>query len=1138
MSDNVEIDSLELKIQSDTKQSSAEIGKLTAALQGLKTATKGGAGLNALTKRLSSLNSALSGFSAENTAKLNAVAAALNGLSAASGVKISSSISKQITGIVRATSSMDGTEQAKLEGLAKGLKPFTTLERAHLTTFVNQLGKLPAIVKALDEVNMDTFAAQMEKVAKAIAPLADEMNKVASGFSAFPQKIQRLIAGADKASDPNSMHSKARKAIKWSVVYASLKRASNMIADWVTESNSYVENMNLFTVAMGDGADEAMNFANAVRDAVGIDVSAWTRYQGLFKNIASGFGVAQTKANLMSKNLTQIGYDISSFFNISIEEAMNKVRSGLSGELEPLRNLGYALDKATLQQIAYDKGIKQSVDSMTQAQKSQLRYIAILQQSKNVMGDMARTINTPANALRVFQQQLTELKRALGNLILPILQQILPYVQAIVTLATEAINRWANFEPPEIDYSGLDGVKTVVDDTTESLDEATEAAKKLSATLGIDELNIISENLGSGAGDGGLSYDLDVELPEYDFLKDLAERNKSVREEVLAFFDKWGGAIKTVGLAIATYLISKKVLAGLTGLFDSFEQFSGTTKTLFGSWSNATKAQKWTKGLVGAGSIAAGCLTASNAAGELVKKLSSDNGGSVASAAMSLVGGIGAAAMGGAMIGGPLGALIGGLVGVAGALFGAANASAEMRLELMRTDYYSVQGVAIKDVRDALKSYFAALDFEKQDEWIEKVESSDKAYANASNSYNTMWESIANKPVFDASDISALSDAFDALADAAVALNNTHIESIMANIKTAIKTNISGLDKELGSLLNKIEEAQGILGTTVSGFKAEYQKILKEITNNGGNVTSAQREKLAELRKEISDYTITATDKNKIAWDVAVKNTSNDAFKAIDAGKSKDEIQSNLSDFNKEFNSYLKTLDTKYAQDSATLNQLIEIDQKKFGGALGFTRDSGRELYLNYQAQRKAIIDQYNSVIDQIYNTYYKKSVMASGESYETIYKDGTFGSIFAGIGHNILNLFGSEYADRSALAKEQTGFLEEIKKYKISGYATGGFPTAGQLFFAGEGGKPELVGTMGNQTAVANTEQIVSGITRGVSDANAEQNALLRRQNELLMQILQKEGGNFYLEGREVLRVAEKAAHQRGTRFSEVDVY
>lgn len=97
-----------------------------------------------------------------------------------------------------------------------------------------------------------------------------------------------------------------------------------------------MENLNLFTVTMGKAADEALRYAEVVKEAVGIDPSEWIRNQGMFKQITSGFGVVADKADLMSKNLTQLGYDISSFYNIDMEEAMLKLQSGISGEIEPL----------------------------------------------------------------------------------------------------------------------------------------------------------------------------------------------------------------------------------------------------------------------------------------------------------------------------------------------------------------------------------------------------------------------------------------------------------------------------------------------------------------------------------------------------------------------------------------------------------------------------------------------------------------------------------------------------------------------------------------------------------------------------------------------------------------------------------
>ena len=519
----VELDTLEVKVESSAEQASAGIDKLTATLKRLKDITKGGVGLATVANQLSKLNTALSSINV-HAGKVGEIGSALQKLSAVQ----------------------------KASGL---------------TSVVNTLKKLPAVTKELETANLNKFASQMERVASAVRPLANEMQKVSNGFAAFPIRIQKIISSNTGLAASNHQTAKSFGVMgtgisslqaKFGIYAAVFRRVANVMAGWLVESNDYVENLNLFTVAMGEGAQAAYDYAHEVKEALGIDPSEWMRNQGVFKQITSGFGVVQDKANLMSKNLTQIGYDISSFFNISIEESMQKVQSGIAGELEPLRRLGYALDQATLQELAYKHGIDMKITAMTQAQKSQLRYLAIMQQSGNVMGDMARTITTPANAMRILNQQITQLRRALGNLLIPAISAILPYVQAFVELLTEAIQRLAvlvGFELPKIDYSNLGGLTGGAESAGDALDNAAEKAKKLkSYTMGFDELNVISESAAAGSGTGtgaGLGGDLGIELPEYDFLAGLKEQTDKVKKSILDFFKEWEGTIKTVAALLA-----------------------------------------------------------------------------------------------------------------------------------------------------------------------------------------------------------------------------------------------------------------------------------------------------------------------------------------------------------------------------------------------------------------------------------------------------------------------------------------------------------------------------------------------------------------------------------------------------------
>lgn len=550
-----DLDELVIKVDTDAKEADSGLDSLASTLESIKEKCKGGAGLASVAKRLSGINSALNTFKAENASKLNAVATALGGLSSLNGVKLSSTIGTQIGEICKSVSGVDDTAaykigeignavrglsgldnvtisssignqlgsivdatvalppdaKDKLQSLSEGLAPFATLGKAQLTTFINQLGKLPDVVEKLDKADMSKFASQMQDVASCMRPLADEMQRVSNGFSAFPERIQRIITENERLSASNARTGRSFGLLKAGASIAVFRKLGHALADCFSESNKYVEDLNLFTVAMGDAADEAFEYANRVREAIGIDPAEWMRNQGVFKQITSGFGVVEDKANLMSKNLTQIGYDISSFYNIGIEEAMQKVQSGIAGELEPLRRLGYALDQATLQQIAYDHGITQSFNTMNQAQKSQLRYIAIMQQSRNVMGDMARTALTPANALRILKQEVTQLARAVGNILVPGLIKIIPVVQAVVQVLAEAAQFIAGllgFKLPTIDYSGLGaGIGEAAGgaaDLEDSLGGAGAAAKELKKTvMGFDELNLLNAPPETGGGGGG-----------------------------------------------------------------------------------------------------------------------------------------------------------------------------------------------------------------------------------------------------------------------------------------------------------------------------------------------------------------------------------------------------------------------------------------------------------------------------------------------------------------------------------------------------------------------------------------------------------------------------------------------------------
>lgn len=532
MADNVEIQGLEFQIVNDSTQTVQGLEALRNTLGRLRTACGSTAtGLSGTAKSVRELKNALQGLnSGDVQQKITRIAGALNTLGQVSNVKISSSVANQLTAISGAIDSLKWTDGDKLTALADGLRPLSELEKSKLTTFINQLGKLPTVIEELEKADIDKFTRQMTDLAAAMKPFADEMQKVSNGFSAFPSRIQKLITTTEqynntvrKATTHTGLFGKALGGLKFAVVWQMARRVSSMLGTVITKSNEYQENMNLFTVAMGEYAESALQYGETVSEVLGIDLSDWIRNQGVFNTLLTGFGDTSDRAALMSKNLTQLGYDLSSFFNISVEDSMQKLQSGISGELEPLRRLGYDLSQARLEAVALSLGIDKSVSSMTQAEKAELRYYAIMTQVTTAQGDLARTLEAPANQLRILKAQVEMAGRAIGNIFIPALNAILPYGIAVVQIIREIANAIASlfgFQMTEVDYSGITSAGVGAGELADNLDDAAGAAKKLKQyTAGFDELNVFSHDTASGSGVGaGGGSGFEFALPEYDFL--------------------------------------------------------------------------------------------------------------------------------------------------------------------------------------------------------------------------------------------------------------------------------------------------------------------------------------------------------------------------------------------------------------------------------------------------------------------------------------------------------------------------------------------------------------------------------------------------------------------------------------------
>lgn len=379
----------------------------------------------------------------------------------------------------------------------------------------------------------------------------------------------------------------------------SMTAAVKVLKTGIKESMNFTETFNYFNVALKEYTQQAEDYAEKVNRVLGINVEQWENAQATFMSLGTTFGLTGDKAYTMSENLTQLVYDLSSLKNVDPTVALQKMRSAFAGEIEPLRAWGVDLSKANLQLAATELGITKTFNAMTQAEKAQLRYYVIMKQTTDAQGDMARTLSSPANQLRLLQQAATECARALGNIFIPILQRIIPIAIAVVKVITmifEAIAALFGFKYPDVQWYG--DYSAGVNDVGDAMDKTGRKAKKLKQQLaGFDEINNLTTNKGGGggAGIGGGTW-ADFELPTYDFLGNAAEQANKLTDALKncliplgLFLEAWALAsamfANTTPLGIILTGIGL-IVAGLINLYNTSDTFRAWVNNAWDNFKN------------------------------------------------------------------------------------------------------------------------------------------------------------------------------------------------------------------------------------------------------------------------------------------------------------------------------------------------------------------------------------------------------------------------------------------------------------------------------------------------------------------------------------------------------------------------
>lgn len=920
------IDELQIEISTSSGSAAGNLDDLAKSLDRLQAVTSritsGSDGLNKVAKQIEKLNAisqkiqSMHGF--EKLGKMVDQLSKLDRLSRVGDISGFVRNANKLPQAVNALAQMPSVDAAKFQQLADALKPLQSVNSSGINSLMNALRKLPKVSQELSGVDFTRLTQQIEQISRAIEPLARQAERSGQGLTAIAQIMQQTNRTARQSTDGVSLFNRAVGDIKVKTLaaVAALRRLFSALKSGVTASAAYVENLNLFSVTMGDSADEALRFAENVNAALGVDTSDWIRYQGVFQSIGKGFGIISEKADVMSKNLTQLTYDVSSFYNISVDTAAMKLQSAMSGQVMPMRELGFAIEETTLKQVALNHGIEMSVENMTQAQKAQLRYIAIMEQAGNigVLGDMARTIDTASNGMRVFQARIQQFSRAVGNMLMPILSTALPYMTAFVQVLTEGAQAIANFfgfELPKIDFSDAQ-VSSGFDDITGAIDEATEANEKFKGSLAsIDQLNIIgSDSESKSAANMGNQFDLGITLPEYDFLQGVESKTKQIADNIKDWFKEALPWIEAVGTAILGVFATRKALdfvSAMKRVSDVFSAISGT------------KLEGAAKAVTGiAGGLAAGA-TSGVMFYNGIKNLITGTGKLENNIAQIEVG-LGVAATAIALFvknSNPIGAVITAIGALTGVIAGSIAGMKELDAEMSNTITYAENGgISIEGLADGFSGYFDTITSHYDD-----VLANTRAFEDNQDKINAAVGTIDN-----------LTQKYSALGgamtedDAKTLSGNIKMigDSIRTNLNTATADLVKTLTERFGKFAENADELasslyllQNMGNTALADLQKHADELAIEISSSD-NIDKAKLDELEETVQKMYGGTINATTES-IGFEQALKNMN---VAKIDFNSPK-AVEDAITEIDSKAKAAIESL------ESARSGQLLELQTSK-----------------------------------------------------------------------------------------------------------------------------------------------------------------------------------------------------------------
>lgn len=556
---------------------------LKSAINAIKKIPEAVSGVQGISSDISDVKSVLNGFNN------------LPSVTAPEGLSSFVSLLRRIPKAVSEANKADYTQLAESSRqLMNGLAPLSVLDFSNLKNLgsvLNQLNKIPDLAQKLDSKTVGDFSTACQKLSAALTPLASQLDKVGNAFAKLPSQLSKVVTQANRVTAANERQKKSYLSLSNQLngfmrnmaKLVSLKAIAEYLGNAVAKFNDFYEATDLFHNAMGNLSGEADTLISKMQGLLGVDPTKAMTYMATIQSLGTSFGLASDKAYVLSKNLTQLAYDEGSYWNKDVAQTFTAMSSAISGEIEPIRRLGVDLSQARLQQELLALGFNKQVSSLSQADKAVLRYIAIMKQTANVQGNLAQTIQSPANQIKILKAQLDMLAKSVGSLLYPALKSILPPLIAAVQLIREFVEWVAKLMGVKVVFTdftksadSVGGIGDAMDDTADSTKKAAKALKDY--TMGFDELNIIDPTQGSsGSGSGASAGNIlgDVDLSGYDMFKNYVGTSiDEMKQKIKSMLP----LIATVATALAAWKLTNLI----TDIVDAISKMNALKSIVLG----------------------------------------------------------------------------------------------------------------------------------------------------------------------------------------------------------------------------------------------------------------------------------------------------------------------------------------------------------------------------------------------------------------------------------------------------------------------------------------------------------------------------------------------------------------------------